>query len=111
MAALTWFHGSIFLAGVSVVYSPHANDSFSGWEEITFELGKKNRTGFLPCSEEAQGSQIFPHPQGGWCTLGRVMWGGIMLKTWIELIYSASAASTFLNHPFPSLMWTKKTFP
>lgn len=55
MAALTWFHGSIFLAGVSVVYSPHANYSFSGWEEITFELGKKNKTGFLPCSEEAQG--------------------------------------------------------
>lgn len=112
MATWTGFHGRIFRAGVSVVYSPHANYSFSGWEMIAFELGKQTRAGFLlPCPGESQGSQTPLHPQGGWCTLGKVMWGGIMLRTGIGLIYGAFAASTFLINPFPSLTWTPKTFP
>lgn len=51
MATWAGLHGSISLAAVlgaggSMVYSPQANDCFSGWEVIAFELGKQNRAGF-----------------------------------------------------------------
>lgn len=78
MAMWAGLHGSVSLAavlgaGVSMVCSPQANDCFLGWEVTALELGKRYRPGFLlPCPGEAQGLQTRLHPQGGWCTLGKV---------------------------------------
>lgn len=46
MATRTGFPGSVSQAGVSVVYSPHANDSFSGWDVIAFSWASKTGQDF-----------------------------------------------------------------